>query len=388
VGLVAIISITATLVVLTVSSRHSLIQPSKDDEHRPLQSAGDHDHSSVRPAGEILQGKKPDELRALQRRLSDAEDQLKKVTKDLNVLQSTPLVTDEQLRRREWLEKEEARLRSWPTNEGQSDATWLSSTARSLLVLPANYDVKPGIEFPEPAGPADMALALGPTCDPAGNLARALRPALILVLVPACYFAWRQNLANPFSPANAQYYVAFIENLLSALVFWLLLPLVLAVAWSSLAGRRGSARGLQVWLLVSLPMAVHVFFNQIFEQSATLTSVLQCAILLVVLLLLGVWIDLSTLRHYRRNVTSFKLFQGYVRLNRVVAAVTLVLPLTTAGLTIWNQINSGALHQKVSPAQVAVNTQSPASSPHPSPTVPSHPHPKTKGTAHPTSRSH
>jgi hypothetical protein len=120
VGLVAIISITATLVVLTVSSRHSLIQPSKDDEHRPLQSAGDHDHSSVRPAGEILQGKKPEELRALQRRLSDAEDQLKKVTKDLNVLQSTPLVTDEQLRRREWLEKEEARLRSWPTNEGQS----------------------------------------------------------------------------------------------------------------------------------------------------------------------------------------------------------------------------------------------------------------------------
>jgi hypothetical protein len=379
VGLVSIISLFATLVVLTVSSRHSLIQPPEKDKHPSPQLADDLDPPRVRPAGEVLKGKTQEELRTLQRKLFDAEDQLKKVTRDLNVLQATPLVTSEQLARREWLEREEQRLRSWPTNENHENAgssAWLNSVLLNSR----------GEEFPEPAGPVDMAMALGPTCDPAGNLSRAFRPALMLILLPACYFAWRQNLANQYSPRNLLYYVGLIENLSEELAFWLLAPLVLAVAWSSLAGRRGSERGLQAWLFVSLPMAVHVFFNQVFNQSATLISVLQCAILLVILLVLGVWIDLSTLRRYRRNVTSFKLFQGYVRLNRVVAAVTLLIPLATAGLTIWNQINSGVLHQKVSPAQGAVSTQSPASSPSPTPSAQNHPHPATTATPHHTQR--
>jgi hypothetical protein len=368
VGLIPIFGILVTLSVLSISREHSLLKP---DDGRL---------SSFRPAGEALRNLPPERLKTLQLRLFDAEGQLTKVTKDLTVLQSTPLVTPEQLARRAWLENEQKRLRRWPLDESPPEATLparLNSRVRTLLGRQKqDDDNQPGVEFPEPAGPADMALALGPACDPVGNLSRAFRPAYILVLFPACYFAWRQNLVNSTPWTSLQYYIALVENLSKELAFWLLFPLVLAVAWSSLAGRRGTERGLQVWLIFLLPIAVHVFFNQIFGQSATLTSVLQCAILLVVLLILGVWVDLSMLRESRRNVTSFKLFQGYVRLNRVVAAVTLLIPLVTAGLTIWNQINSGVLHQKVSPAQVTANTQGPASSSaSPTPSGSSHPHP-------------
>jgi len=368
VGLIPIFGILVTLSVLSISREHSLLKP---DDGRL---------SSFRPAGEMLRNLPPERLKTLQLRLFSAEGKLTKVTKDLTVLQSTPLVTPEQLARRALLENEQKRLRCWPLDESPPEATLsarLNSRVRTLLGhQKQGDDNEPGVEFPEPAGPADMALALGPACDPVGNLSRAFRPAFILVLLPACYFAWRQNLVNSTPWTSLQYYIALVENLSKELAFWLLFPLVLAVAWSSLAGRRGTERGLQIWLIFLLPIAVHVFFNQIFGQSATLTSVLQCAILLVILLILGVWIDLTMLRESRRNVTSFKLFQGYVRLNRVVAAVTLLVPLVTAGLTIWNQINSGVLHQKVSPAQVTANTPGPASSSaSPTPSGSSHPHP-------------
>jgi Family of unknown function (DUF6185) len=196
-----------------------------------------------------------------------------------------------------------------------------------------------------------MALALGPGCEPWRNVRKAYGPAVGLVLVPVVYFAWRasfvglQYIPSPYS------YFGFITNLWTELTFWLFPLLALAVAWSSLAGRRGPGRAIQVWLCVSLPLIIHSFINDVFNQSGTLTPILRCALLLIALLCLGLWLDMSTLRLYRADVTSFRLFQGYVRLNRVVAILTILVPLVTASLTIWNQIDNGVLHQNVSPEQ-------------------------------------
>ena len=374
IGLVAVLGVVATLMVLTVSSRHSLIQ-----------LAGSRKYPKVEPASKVLEGRSSKDLRGMQQDLFAAEERLGKVTKDLSVLQGTPLVTPEQLAKREWLEEEQKKLRCWPTAEPHAEANHqggLGSRMRSLFRLPEEARTT----FPEPAGPADMALALGPACEPVGNVRRALRPALILTLVPVCYFAWQQNLTNPASRQSLVYYIPLIEYIAGELTFWLLPPLVLMVAWSLFAGRRGSERGVQAWLFVAVPMVVHAFFNQVFEQSATLTAVLRAAILLVVMLFLGVWMDLSTLQDYRHNVTSFRLFQGYLRLNRVIAAVTLILPLATAGLTIWNQVNSGVLHQKQSPSQNSVSTPSPAASPSSSSSGSSQPHVARTATAHHAAR--
>jgi hypothetical protein len=303
-------------------------------------------HSLVKPASDSLKDKTRCQLQDIQEYLINAEMQLDELTKDLKAYEGVPL-TNQQVERRDHLEKEATRLRQWPTLENR----------RRLRLREQGKQ-----PFPEPAGPADMALALGPGCEPMQNAKRAFRPAVALVFVPVLYFAGRESfVSSQFSPTPLSPYFRFITNLCVELTFWLFPLLALAVIWSSLAGRRGSGRAIQIWLCVSLPLIIHSFINNALNQSATLTPILRCAVLLVALLSLGLWLDLSTLRLYRPRVTSFRSFQRYVRLNRVVAILTLLVPLITAGLAIWSQIANGVLHQQVSPAQVS--NQAPPSPP-------------------------
>ena len=343
VSVVSLFAIAVTFLVLSVSQHHSL--------------AG--------LAADALHGKTPAQLQAAQGKLISSEKRLDELTKDLKALEGPPL-TKEQFKRRDRLEKEADTLRQWPTAESRSrtgTAARINTGVRRLLGLQVQ-DEQPGVRFSEPAGPADMALALGPGCEPMQNVRKAFWPAIELVLVPVLYFAWRESFVGTQVSFTLAYpYFNFLTNLWLELTFWLFPLLGLAVAWSSLGGRRGPGRAIQIWLCVALPLIIHSFINDAFNQSATLTPILRCALLLVALLSLGLSLDLSTLRLYRADVTSFRLFQGYVRLNRLVAVLTLLVPLVTAGLTIWSQIDNGALHQKVSPTQVSGQAPSPSPSP-------------------------
>jgi hypothetical protein len=181
--------------------------------------------------------------------------------------------------------------------------------------------------------------------------------------VPASYFAWH-GIPLGFSHEGIVVLAgAFISNFWSQLVFWIFPLLALAVAWGVLAGRRGTGRGIQVWLFIVVPLGAHAIVNRWLDQSATLSIVFQCALLLVLLIIMGLRLDLTSIGQYQ-NVSYFELFRGYVRLNRVVAATTILLPLVTAGLTIWNQIDSGVLQQK---APVQAPAKPSASSGHQSP---------------------
>jgi hypothetical protein len=346
VSIVSIFAIAATLLVLSVSRRHSL--------------------------GELavgaLQGKTRSQLQVVQGKLIAAQKQLDELKKDLNALDGAPL-TNEQFQRRNQLEKDAARLHRWPSTESQGRTGKIArinfGVRRFLRIREqTKQDEQLGPRFPEPAGPADMALVLGPGCEPMGNARKAWWPAVGLALVPVFYFAWHESFGIPQIPApSAPSYLDlinhifnFVINIWRELTFWLFPLLALAVAWSSLAGRRGSGRAIQIWLCVSLPLIIHSFINDGLNQSDTLTPILRCALLLIALLSLGLRLDLLTLRLYRPDVTSFRRFQGYLRLNRVIAILTLLLPLITAGLTIWGQIDNGVLHQQVSPTQVSGQT--------------------------------
>ena len=299
--------------------------------------------SIIKPFTNILRGKAPEELRRAQERLTRTERKVTELTSDLKAFENMPL-TDEQLRARKRLQGEMSSLHRWPTSEEPASLTILEKKRRRALGPP---DRDPAVEqeFPRSAGPADMALALGPACEAEGNLRSACLLALTLAVAPACYFALHGislsfPQAGPVPSASA-----FISNFWLQLVFWAFPLLVLAVAWSPLAGRRGTGRGIQVWLFVVIPLGVHAIVNHWLDQSSTLSIVFQGALLLILLVILGLRLDLASIGQYQ-NVSYFELFRGYVRLNRVIAAVTILLPLVTAGLTIWNQIDSGVLQQK------------------------------------------
>ena len=134
------------------------------------------------------------------------------------------------------------------------------------------------------------------------------------------------------------------------LMFWLFPLLLLKVCWGSLAGRRGPVRAAQIWLCFCVGLVAHALVNYWLDQSATLIPLLQAACLLVVLVAGGLAFDFATTRKFRTDVTVLSLFQGYLRLNRLAATLTLLIPLITAGLTIWTQIENGAPAQSPTPA--------------------------------------
>jgi hypothetical protein len=333
------IAILTTIIILRLAERRSIIKPFKG----------------------TLKGKTPEELRLAQRRLTQAEKKVSELTSDLKAFENVPL-TGEQLRTRKLLQDEMSSLHRWPTAEEPAGLSILEKKRRQALGSPGR-DQPADQEFPRSAGPADMALALGPACETEGNLQRACRLAFALAVVPASYFAWH-GIPLGFSHEGIVVLAgAFISNFWSQLVFWIFPLLALAVAWGVLAGRRGTGRGIQVWLFIVVPLGAHAIVNRWLDQSATLSIVFQCALLLVLLIIMGLRLDLTSIGQYQ-NVSYFELFRGYVRLNRVVAATTILLPLVTAGLTIWNQIDSGVLQQK---APVQAPAKPSASSGHQSP---------------------
>jgi hypothetical protein len=352
-GLVAIIASLVTYVVLNLSSRNSLAElASKELQKKQPEAMRDLQH--------------PEKVLGLQGKLADQNTRLSELTKELKWLDGGP-PTVELLNERRLLKRESDILRCWP----EAHSADLRPTGRPTVVqrrlLGHADEAESRVPLPESAGPIDMAMALGPAGGPLENLGKAFKPALGLVLLPICYFTWHDVssggsiadiLLNPLLPLL----IAFFREL----TFWLFPLLILAVAWSSLAGRRGPGRALQVWVCIAVPVGCYAAITQALAQSGPLYALLRCAILLVCLLILGLWLDLSTLRR-SKTVPLFSLFHGYVRLNGLAATLTLIIPLATAGLGIWSQIESGALAERVSPIQIQTQIVSV-----PKPTVSAH----------------
>jgi Family of unknown function (DUF6185) len=324
-GLVAVIASLVTYVVLNLSSHNSLAELASGE----------------------LQDKQPETILCLQEKLEDQDRRLSELTKELKWLDGGP-PTVALLKEHRRLKKESDKLRCWPAAHSATERRTVGERR------PLGHEDEPqsAVPLPESVGPIDMAMAFGPAGGSLNNLGRAFKPALGLALLPACYFAWHdasagvsisQMLLNPMLPLLIEFS--------RELTFWLFPSLILAVAWSSLAGRRGPGRALQVWACIAVPVGCYVAIMQALAQSGPLYALLRCAILLVCLLILGLWLDLSTL-HNNKKATKFSLFRGYLRLNRVAATLTLIVPLATAGLTIWSQTESGALTVRISPIQV------------------------------------
>jgi hypothetical protein len=93
-------------------------------------------------------------------------------------------------------------------------------------------------------------------------------------------------------------------------------------------------------------LPIHGVLNWAFDQQPNANVLFRGTLALVILLVVGLTMDLSTLRLQDSTTSGVGIFRRYYNFNRVIATVTLLVPLATAGLTLWQQIDSGVLKQQ------------------------------------------
>jgi hypothetical protein len=312
-SVIALAAFLVTYVLLSLMSRHALLNVAAAE-------------LSTMSAGQIT---------SLQRRLISAEQRMERIAKDLKSLEGHAL-SPEQVRWRSELETESDILRRWPSSLPDG---WLDPRSGGHPIEHA---------LPGRGDPIGLTLAIGP--DRAGNrhIRRGLRWGLLAGLVPAGYFVWaslRGVFGTPVDPLAVS--VSIVEVLVQELLFWVVPLLVLAVAWGSLYGTRGSTRAIQVWSCVAIPVGLHWAANQLLHLGGVSLWLTRATLLLALMLAFGLAMDLATLRPFSRTDSTVGLFGRYYRFGRMVAIVTIVLPLLTAAVSLYTQVQTGVLHQQV-----------------------------------------
>jgi hypothetical protein len=316
VPIVAITGLAITVLVLRVSGNNAILARLTQKQQIPNSLKKLHDSGQqLIVAGERLNSLSA-EFKALQKQLSEGA-----------------ISSAEYSSRRGDLEAEVDGLRRLPP------------PMRSKLIIRSGVHSTP---LPERTNPIDIALSLGPDGNIAKTGMRAGTIGLLLGLLPAGYFSVQSWL--PLDQLRLTLAIPDLYLLISfarQLVFWWILSLVLGAAWGSLYGRRGSTRALQVWFCVALPLGIHSGLTWALDQHSEATALFRVTLLLVVLLVVGLSIDLQTLRGYELTQQwDLGLFRRYYKFNRLVATITLIVPLATAGLSLWQQVQSGALRER------------------------------------------
>jgi Family of unknown function (DUF6185) len=345
-GLVAAVCVLTTYLALRVATGESLVWLAREK----LPEAG--------------------ELPSLQQRLVTAGQRLAKVAAELKPLDGAALA-GKNLERRNRLEAEQRRLRSWqgvgPDDDVRQPGTPRAARSHGRFEHGVrNHDQLAHDETEQSAPPAagdplDLALAFGPFADAQENLLDAVKKSCVIALIPLCVAAVHDIPAgNPITSVLLNPTMPVLIAFLREAIFWLAPLLLLAVGWSSFFGRRGPARALQAFACVAVPLGCDIAIILALHQTGAANTGLRCAAFLACLVILGVWFDISTLRRNKDKTVTFS--HGYLRLSGLVATLTLIIPLATAILGIWLQVDSGALTQKatVTPTQSQLGALVPA----------------------------
>nr|WP_275402655.1 DUF6185 family protein [Streptomyces sp. SID13031] len=291
-------------------------------------------------------------LKEVQQKLLTADRRVTELSADLKALEGKPL-TIEQVHWRESLKTEMETLHRWPiatTDHTTTRRRRLRFGGRRQQSGPAGPAGEP---LPGRAHPVDVALALG-TTDLLRNVATAAKYSAIVAVPLGCYFTYKSTF--PERESFAAFYwldpsFGLLGSLVNEVLFWIIPPMLLGIAWSSLVGRRGSNRALFIWLCVAVPLGVHVALNQALHQSSSLNIALRSTLVFFITFVVGLMFDLRTLAGQRTHESPFKLFQSYLGLGRVLPTLLLVIPLVTGTVTLWSQISKGVLEQKTPPSQ-------------------------------------
>lgn len=220
-----------------------------------------------------------------------------------------------------------------------------TSPSRSLPVR----DGQP-VLLPRSVPPLEVIRGVGP----AGSEPAAMRTMLRLAALPAIALA--VYLARPAQQWLPGYRASFehIDSILldvGQLTIWWLLPLgVLTCTWRLLRGT-GPVRALTIWLCIGPPLIASWALDVLLSQTTVANPIAYALIALILLILLGVRFELVTLRRF--GLERLNMFGRSYRLGGFLPALsfaaTVVIPLLTAGITLYHQVDSGLVsHQSCS----------------------------------------
>jgi hypothetical protein len=292
---------------------------------------------------ELLQVRR--DLLTAERQLTERRLELRHLAKRTSAQEGVDRsVLSERLR----LAEEARQLRSFPPIPAPSAPAGRSvwRRVRTALGRARGAPDRPATRASLPSGvdPIDVSLALGPEITAEANGRRAGHLALLLGLVPSGYIAYRlvvpgESLALAVTTPWLPLFTVFAREA----AMWWVAGVLLGVTWTAIAGRRGSSRALHVWAWFAIPLLATYWASRALEESPVDTALIE-ALSLMLLLVVGLLLDVRTVRRFDDGELKVNVLARYYRWNPLAgvrAFVTVVVPLLTAGVTLWQTVAAG-----------------------------------------------
>ena len=296
-----------------------------------------------------------EDLQRLQVRLLDAEERLGVVERNLAGLGGKGYdETHDAMRDR--LERRAGGLRSWPLDEPVS----VRLERQGFMLGRASIRTAPDTSVPDPlpraVRPVHLALSLGPSAEPMSTMRRVVRYGLVLALAGAAVqwgqaelggsLSW-EDLSSPSLPS--------LTYLASVVALWVMPLLILGVAWSVLPGARGSGRAIVAWLPFAAGLAAAWLLPHVLDLAPAGRWLFFASLMLLMLLVAALVTDVVTVRRGRSHDTPTGTVVRIYGFTKLPATLAVVLPLVATGVTVWTQVQKGAITQQA-PAQTDSRT--------------------------------
>jgi hypothetical protein len=194
------------------------------------------------------------------------------------------------------------------------------------------------VRLPKRVWPHGLVLSVGPTGSWWSNGAEAVKAGLVAALVPLVIYLYVLLTKAPTEIWSFFGGVDVARGILHEMAFWLIAAFIFGCAYAHLPGENGVLKALSLTIVYALSSGVNALVQSWTNEAPGLGWIFRAWQLLLVLGLIGVWLDRKTLEgqgFYWRH-----LFDSY-RVRPARAVVVYLAPLLVSLIGIGQQLLSG-----------------------------------------------
>ncbi|TDB89846.1 hypothetical protein E1264_07025 [Actinomadura sp. KC216] len=233
-----------------------------------------------------------------------------------------------------------------PLQDGNEEHDRIASAERALLRWPPGRgDGSRGAELPPGVTPFDVAMCVGPEVEPALLARYTARLAFFASLPVAGYFYWQEYVDKYWTGLSEGPLFGGAElpiGLAVEVLFWVFPGFLLGLLWRHLPGRSGPVKALPLALGYFAGAGVTLLGMTIANEPDTSLLMLRCGLLLALLTLLGLLVDLRTLRRTLPGWSRpLQFLMDAYRLDSFPTQLTFLLAQVAALLAIVQFVRSG-----------------------------------------------